>query len=83
MSLVTWTYCFLTMCSVLATNTSCPTWHYYHNATGQCECGKWLTCSSDSNQVDIRNDCCATPLGEDVATDCIQRCPAMLASWMR
>ncbi|CAI8015491.1 hypothetical protein GBAR_LOCUS9592 [Geodia barretti] len=50
---------------MLATNTSCPTWHYYHNATGQCECGKWLTCSSDSNQVDIRNDCCATPLGED------------------
>ena len=53
------------MCSVLATNTSCPTWHYYHNATGQCECGTWLICSSDSNQVDIRNDCCATPLGED------------------
>ena len=45
--------------------TSCPTWHYYNNATGQCECGFGLVCSSDGNQVDIRNDRCATSSRHD------------------
>ena len=49
--------------SVLATNTSCPTWHYYNNATGQCECGYRLVCSSDGNQVEIRNGYCVTSSG--------------------
>ena len=62
MSWGTW-YCFLctlTVNVVLATNTSCPTWHYYNNATGQCECGAGLLCSSDGNQVEIENGLCAT-----------------------
>ena len=63
-SWVTWCYCLLvvklSLCSVLATDNSCPTWHYYNNATGQCECGHWLLCSSDGNQVDIGIDDCAT-----------------------
>jgi hypothetical protein len=42
---------------VLGTNTSCPAWHYYNNATGQCECGHGLSCR---NQVEIRNGYCAT-----------------------
>ena len=63
-SWVTWCYCLvvvkLSLCSVLATDTSCPTWHYYNNVTGQCECGYWLLCSSDANQVDISSQSCAT-----------------------
>ena len=55
----------LSLCSVLATNTSCPTWHYYRNVTGQCECGIGLTCSSDGKQAKIANGRCATPLGGD------------------
>ena len=47
----------LSLCSVLA---NCPTWHYYNNATGQCECGFGLQCSSDGNQVEIANGVCAT-----------------------
>jgi hypothetical protein len=66
---VTRCYCLLilklSLCSVLATNTSCPTWHYYINATGRCECGFGLTCSSDGKQAKIANDRCATPLGGD------------------
>ena len=50
----------VSLCSVLATNTSCPTWHYYSNATGKCECGFGLLCSSDGNQVEIINKLCAT-----------------------
>ena len=48
------------MCLSLAlvTNTSCPTWHYYNNATGQCECGSVLICSSD--KVLIENGDCVT-----------------------
>ena len=68
-SWVTWCYCLLvvklSLCSVLATDTSCPTWHYYNNATGQCECGFWLLCSSDGNQVDIGIDHCATSSGQE------------------
>ena len=64
MSWVTWFYCLLivklSLCSVLATDTSCPTWHYYNNATGQCECGLRLLCSRDGNQVDIGIQSCAT-----------------------
>ena len=69
MSWVTWCYCLLivklSLCSVLATDTSCPTWHYYNNATGQCECGYRLLCSSDGNQVEIKIDQCATSTGEE------------------
>ena len=53
----------MSLFSVLATNTSCPTWHYYNNATGQCECGYRLVCSSDGNQVEIRNGYCVTSSG--------------------
>ena len=64
MSWVTWFYCLLivklSLCSVLATDTSCPTWHYYNNATGQCECGFSLLCSSNGNHVEIRIKSCAT-----------------------
>jgi hypothetical protein len=55
---------------VLGTNTSCPAWHYYNNATGQCECGHGLSCR---NQVEIRNGYCATSSkqGSDYLTgDC-------------
>ena len=45
--------------------TSCPTWHYYNNATGQCECGFGLVCSSDGNQVVIGNAFCATSSRHD------------------
>ena len=69
MSWATWFYCLLivklSLCSVLATNTSCPTWHYYNNATGQCECGWRLHCSSDGNQMDIGIDQCATSSGQE------------------
>ena len=69
MSWVTWSYFLfivkLSLCSVLVTDTSCPTWHYYNNATGQCECGFSLFCSSDGNQVDIRIQSCATSSGKD------------------
>ena len=62
-----WYYCLLivklALCSVLATDTSCPTWHFYNNATGQCECGFRLLCSSDGNQVDIGSQSCATSSG--------------------
>ena len=51
--------------SVLAANTSCPTWHYYNNATGQCECGFYLSCSSDGNKVEIANHVCATSSQQD------------------
>ena len=69
MSWTSWCYCLLiikvSLLSVLATDTSCPTWHYYNNATGQCECGSLLFCSSDGNQVEIRNDNCATSTGKE------------------
>ena len=69
MSWVTWFYCLLivklSLSSVLATDTSCPTWHYYNNPTGQCECGFWLLCSSDDNRVDIKIDQCATSSGQE------------------
>ena len=69
MSWKTWCYCLfivkLSLCSVLATDTSCPTWHFYNNATGQCECGYWLLCSSDGNQVDIGSQSCATSSGQE------------------
>ena len=68
MSWGTWCCCFLctlTVNVVLATNTSCPTWHYYNNATGQCECGIRLDCSSDGNQVEIKKGVCATSSGQE------------------
>ena len=64
MSWGTWCCCFLstlTVNVVLATDASCPTWHYYNNITGVCECGFGLICSNDSNQVEIRSGMCATP----------------------
>ena len=68
MSWVTWCCCLLIvnlcLCSVLATDTSCPSWHYY-NVTGQCECGFWLFCSSDGNQVEIGTQSCATSSGQE------------------
>ena len=42
----------------------CPTWHYYNNVTGQCECGFGLFCSS-GNQVDINIQRCATSSGRE------------------
>ena len=48
---------------LLATNTSCPTWNYYYNSTGACECGSLLSCSND--KVEIRIDHCATSSGQD------------------
>ena len=68
MSWGTWCCCFLctlTVNVVLATNTSCPTWHYYNNATGQCECGAGLVCSNDGHQAEIGNGMCATSPGEE------------------
>ena len=68
MSWGTWYCCFLctlTVNVVLATNTSCPTWHYYNNATGQCECGFRLVCSNDGHQAEIGNGMCATSPGEE------------------
>ena len=68
MAWVTWCYCLLivqlSLCSVRATNTSCPTWHYYNSTTGQCECGFWLKCSSDVNEVEIHTRTCATSSGQ-------------------
>ena len=64
-----WRYCLLVvklgLCSVLASDTSCPTWHYYNSATGQCECGYKLLCNSDGNKVEIKAYLCATSLGQD------------------
>ena len=60
--------CFLSTFTVnvlLATDTSCPTWHYYNNVTGVCECGFKLHCSSDRNQVEIYNSRCATSSGKE------------------
>ena len=69
MSWVNLCYCLfvlkLSFCSVSATDTSCPTWHYYNSATGQCECGSFLFCSSDGYQVDISVQSCATSSGQD------------------
>ena len=68
---MSWISCYslfivkLSLGSVLATDTSCPTWHYYNNATGQCECGCLLFCSSDGNQVEISIDHCATSSGQE------------------
>ena len=47
--------------SVLAT--SCPTWFYYDNTTQQCQCGVWLSCSSNKT-VEIQDGFCATSAGE-------------------
>ena len=59
-------FCFsvitLSLGSVLATNTSCPTWFYYDHSTQQCHCGFGLSCSS--NKVEIRDGVCATSAGE-------------------
>ena len=61
-----WCYCLIVLpCSVVATNASCPTWHYYNSATGHCECGFLLYCSNDSNQVNIKNGLCATSAGQE------------------
>ena len=68
---MSWISCYflliikLSLCSVLATDTSCPTWYYYNNVTGECECGFWLHCSSDGNQVDIGLGNCATSSGQE------------------
>ena len=50
---------------MLATDTSCPTWHYYNNATGQCECGFRLVCSNDGHQVEIAYGNCATSSSQE------------------
>ena len=64
-----WCYCLLivklSLFLVLVNDTSCPTWHYYNNATGQCECRFKLHCNSDSKQVDIEINQCATSLGAE------------------
>ena len=57
---------FLTsFASDVSINTTCPTWYYYNTATGKCECGFQLSCSSDGNKVEIDINFCATPLGQD------------------
>ena len=60
-------FCFsvitLSLGSVLATNTSCPTWFYYDNSTQQCHCGYRLLCSSNK-KVEIKDGVCATSAGE-------------------
>ena len=61
MSWVTWCYCLL----IVNLSLCCPTWHYYNNVTGQCECGFGLCCSSDGNQVDISIKSCATSSGQE------------------
>ena len=53
----------LSLVSVLATNTSCPTWFYYDNSTHQCQCGFWLSCLSNT-EVEIADGFCATSAGE-------------------
>ncbi|CAI8041758.1 hypothetical protein GBAR_LOCUS23169, partial [Geodia barretti] len=61
-------WCCIFLCVNLASvllATGCPTWHYYNNATGKCECGYGLVCSSDGNQVVIGNAFCATSSGHD------------------
>ena len=69
MSWKTWSYCLLivklSLCSVLATDTSCQTWHYYNNVTGQCQCEPLLFCSNDGHQVDISIQSCATSSGQE------------------
>ena len=62
MSWLTTSVIALSLVSVLATNTSCPTWFYYDNSTQQCHCGSGLSCSS--NKVEIRDGVCATSAGE-------------------
>ena len=63
MTWVMWCFCLMVLpCSAVATNASCPTWHYYNSASGHCE---WLYCSSDSNQAKIQNGRCATSAGQD------------------
>ena len=53
----------LSLVSVLATNTSCPTWFYYDHSTQQCHCGNGLLCSSNKT-VEIKDGVCATSAGE-------------------
>ena len=56
---------FLTsFASDVSINTTCPTWYYYNTATGKCECGFQLSCSSDGNKVEIDITFCATPFGQ-------------------
>ena len=67
---MSWLLCFLGMfltsfASDISINTTCPTWYYYNNATGSCECGFQLSCNSDGNKVEIDITFCATPLGQD------------------
>ena len=56
-------YCWFIICSMVATSTSCPTWHYYNNDTGQCKCGYGLVCRG--KVVEITNDHCATSSEEE------------------
>ena len=44
--------------SVLASNTSCPTLHYYNNVTGQCEYEPMLVCSN--GKIESENGKCVT-----------------------
>ena len=66
---MSWLLCFLgiflpSFASDVSINTTCPTWYYYNNATGKCECGFQLSCSSDGNKIEIDITFCATPLGQ-------------------
>ena len=58
-------YIAVLLVPMVCTSNACPTWHYYNNATGKCECGFTLQCSSDVNKVEISNTHCATPLGQE------------------
>ena len=50
--------------SMLASNTSCPTWFYYNNTTYQCECGSrirgYIRCDQLEMTAQIMNGFCAT-----------------------
>ena len=63
LSWLAWCCICVTALSVLATNTSCPSWFYYDNTTQQCHCGCGLLCSSHKD-VEIGDGTCATSAGE-------------------
>ena len=54
--------------SVVASNTSCPTWFYFNNTSQQCECGKTfegIQCSQQEGKVEIDDGACVTYAGQD------------------
>ena len=65
MSSITLCYCWLIVKCLVSVvlannNTNCPNWQYRDTITGGCNCGFWLSCSHDGNQVEIANAACAS-----------------------